>query len=103
MQVMIVTKTQIGSWMRFKRKCAAVLQLFMKRKGHIATTAKLFLTIVTRFELPSLEAAMKESDPNAFVSISDNVKILGRFTKKITNKRVSNENGCVYSFVAFEK
>ena len=44
------------------------------------------LTIVTRFELPSLEAAMKESDPNAFVSISDNVKILGRFTKKITNK-----------------
>lgn len=37
------------------------------------------LTIVTRFELPSLEAAMKESDPNAFVSISDNVKILGRF------------------------
>ena len=37
------------------------------------------LTIVTRFELPSLEATMKESDPNAFVSISDNVKILGRF------------------------
>ena len=88
MQVMIVTKTQIESWMRFKRKCAAVLQLFMKRKGRIADRQTVLLTIVTRFELPSLEAAMKESDPNAFVSISDNVKILGRFTKKITNKRI---------------
>jgi uncharacterized membrane-anchored protein YitT (DUF2179 family) len=37
------------------------------------------LTVVTRYELPSLEAAMKATDPAAFVSISDNVQILGRF------------------------
>lgn len=62
------------------------------------------LTIVTRFELPSLEAAMKESDPNAFVSISDNVKILGRFTKKITNKRIwSNERMAVSILSLFLK
>ncbi|HIY57314.1 MAG TPA: YitT family protein [Candidatus Tetragenococcus pullicola] len=37
------------------------------------------LTVVTRYEVPDLRKAMKESDPGAFVSIADNVQILGRF------------------------
>lgn len=37
------------------------------------------LTVVTRFELPALREAMRQSDPRAFVSIADNVQILGRF------------------------
>ncbi|KAF1304972.1 MULTISPECIES: YitT family protein [Enterococcus] len=37
------------------------------------------LTVVTRFELPMLRNAMKEADPKAFVSIAENVQILGRF------------------------
>ncbi|EOT48663.1 MULTISPECIES: YitT family protein [Enterococcus] len=37
------------------------------------------ITVVTRFELPSLRQAMKKADPKAFVSIADNVQILGRF------------------------
>jgi len=37
------------------------------------------LTVVTRFEMPLLRQAMKESDEKAFVSIADNVQILGRF------------------------
>lgn len=37
------------------------------------------LMVVTRFELPLLRSAMKEADPKAFVSIADNVQILGRF------------------------
>lgn len=37
------------------------------------------LTVVTRFELPLLRSAMKEADPKAFVSIAENVQILGRF------------------------
>lgn len=37
------------------------------------------LTVVTRFELPMLRSAMKEADPKAFVSIAENVQILGRF------------------------
>ena len=40
------------------------------------------LTVVTRFELPMLRSAMKEADPKAFVSIAENVQILGRFMKK---------------------
>ena len=37
------------------------------------------MTIVTRYELPLLREAMKASDPQAFVSIAENVQILGRF------------------------
>lgn len=37
------------------------------------------LTVVTRYELPMLRLAMKESDEKAFVSIAENVQILGRF------------------------
>lgn len=37
------------------------------------------LTVVTRFELPFLRQAMKEADADAFVSIAENVQILGRF------------------------
>jgi uncharacterized membrane-anchored protein YitT (DUF2179 family) len=37
------------------------------------------LTVVTRFELPILRQAMREADKKAFVSIADNVQILGRF------------------------
>ncbi|WP_281165008.1 YitT family protein [Liquorilactobacillus sicerae] len=37
------------------------------------------LTVISRYEKPELKAAMKESDPYAFVSISDNVEIMGRF------------------------
>lgn len=40
---------------------------------------KVLLTVVTRYELPFLKQVMKETDPKAFVSIADNVQILGRF------------------------
>ncbi|MHC5268881.1 YitT family protein [Enterococcus sp. LJL98] len=40
---------------------------------------KVLITIVTRYELPILKQIMKETDPRAFVSIADNVQILGRF------------------------
>lgn len=40
---------------------------------------KVLITVVTRYELPLLKQIMKETDPQAFVSIADNVQILGRF------------------------
>lgn len=40
---------------------------------------KVLITVVTRYELPMLKQIMHESDPKSFVSISDNVQILGRF------------------------
>lgn len=39
----------------------------------------ILITVITRYELPLLAKAMKESDRDAFVSIADNVTILGNF------------------------
>ncbi|MHC5229894.1 YitT family protein [Enterococcus sp. LJL99] len=80
MQVMIVTKNPEIVVDEIQKKMRRGITIIHDAEGaynHDAQTV--LLTIVTRFELPSLEAAMKKSDPSAFVSISDNVKILGRF------------------------
>ena len=80
MQVMIVTKNPDRVVDEIQKKMRRGITIIHEAEGayrHDRQTV--LLTIVTRFELPSLEAGMKESDPNAFVSISDNVKILGRF------------------------
>ncbi|HAP2989931.1 TPA: YitT family protein [Enterococcus faecalis] len=80
MQVMIVTKNPDRVVDEIQKKMRRGITIIHEAEGayrHDRQTV--LLTIVTRFELPSLEAAMKESDPNVFVSISDNVKILGRF------------------------
>lgn len=37
------------------------------------------LTVISRYEMFDLKEAMRESDPKAFVSIAENVHILGRF------------------------
>lgn len=37
------------------------------------------ITVITRYELPLLSKAMQQADPQAFVSIADNVQILGNF------------------------
>lgn len=39
----------------------------------------ILFTVISRAEMYQLERAMKESDPYAFVSITDSVKIMGRF------------------------
>jgi len=80
MQVMIVTKNPDRVVDEIQKKMRRGITIIHEAEGayrHDRQTV--LLTIVTRFEWTSLEAAMKESDPNAFVSISDNVKILGRF------------------------
>ncbi|MBO0423513.1 hypothetical protein BCR22_06400 [Enterococcus plantarum] len=80
MQVMIITKNPDDVIDGIQQKMRRGITIIHEAEGayrHDKQT--LLLTVVTRFELPALEAAMKESDPSAFVSISDNVKILGRF------------------------
>lgn len=39
----------------------------------------ILLTVISRFEQPELKKAMEESDPDAFVSIAENVQIMGHF------------------------
>ncbi|WP_321387725.1 YitT family protein [uncultured Enterococcus sp.] len=80
MQVMIITKnpeTVIDAIQKKMRRGITIIHEAEGAYNHDKQTV--LITIVTRFELPSLEAAMKKADPSAFVSISDNVKILGRF------------------------
>ncbi|MDA9471533.1 YitT family protein [Enterococcus sp. 5H] len=80
MQVMIITKNPDAVINGIQNKMRRGITIIHEAEGayrHDKQT--LLLTVVTRFELPSLEAAMKDADPSAFVSISDNVKILGRF------------------------
>ena len=80
MQVTIVT--------RFPNEVIEHIQERMRRGITIIHEAEgayrhekqtVLITVVTRYELPMLRAAMKESDPHAFVSIAENVQILGRF------------------------
>lgn len=80
MQVMIITKNPEVVIDAIQEKMRRGITIIHEAEGaynHDKQTV--LITIVTRFELPSLEAAMKKADPSAFVSISDNVKILGRF------------------------
>lgn len=80
MQVMIITKNPDAVINGIQNKMRRGITIIHEAEGayrHDKQT--LLLTVVTRFELPTLEAAMKDADPSAFVSISDNVKILGRF------------------------
>ena len=39
----------------------------------------ILITIITRDQIPILQNAMRDSDPKAFVSISENVTIMGNF------------------------
>ena len=39
----------------------------------------ILITIITRDQIPLLQMAMRDSDPKAFVSISENVTIMGNF------------------------
>ena len=80
MQVTIIT--------RFPNEVIEHIQEKMRRGITIINEAEgaykhekqtVLITVVTRYELPLLRLAMKEADPHAFVSIAENVQILGRF------------------------
>ncbi|MBP2100094.1 YitT family protein [Enterococcus rivorum] len=80
MQVMIITAHPEEVIAEIQNKMRRGITIINEAEGaYKHDKQKILITVVTRFELPALEDAMKESDPSAFVSISDNVKILGRF------------------------
>lgn len=80
MQVMIITsrpKTVIDSVQNRIRRGVTIVHNAEGAYKHDDKT--ILFTVITRYEMSELTAAMSESDPHAFVSISDTVKILGRF------------------------
>ncbi len=80
MQVTIVTRFPNEVIEHIQEKMRRGITIIHEAEGayrHEKQTV--LITVVTRYELPMLRAAMKESDPHAFVSIAENVQILGRF------------------------
>ncbi|WP_283678814.1 YitT family protein [Lentilactobacillus sp. Marseille-Q4993] len=80
MQVMIITtrpNTVIDSVQNHLRRGITIVHNAEGAYQHDAKT--ILFTVISRYEMNELEEALLESDPNAFASISDTVKILGRF------------------------
>ncbi|WP_367294899.1 YitT family protein [Levilactobacillus yonginensis] len=80
MQVMVITdrpKTVIDSIQNHLRRGITIVHGAEGAYHHDEKT--ILFTVITRYEMDELEAAMTEADPKAFVSISDTVKILGHF------------------------
>ncbi len=80
MQIMIVTKEPHLVIESIQSRLRRGITIIHDAEGAFNEEPQSILfTVMTRYELPMLVAAMKESDPKAFVSISDNVQILGHF------------------------
>lgn len=80
MQVMIVTKCPDRVIEGIQDQMRRGITIINEAEGAYKHDKQTVLfTVVTRFELPMLETIMRETDPQAFVSISENVRILGRF------------------------
>ncbi|MCY9806781.1 YitT family protein [Lentilactobacillus senioris] len=80
MQVMIITdrpNTVIDSVQNHMRRGITIVNDVEGAYRHESKT--ILFTVISAFEMSELEAALEESDPNAFASVSDTVKILGRF------------------------
>lgn len=80
MQVMIVTKCPERVINAIQDQMRRGITIINEAEGAYKHDKQTVLfTVVTRFELPLLESIMRENDPEAFVSISENVRIMGRF------------------------
>lgn len=80
MQVMIVTNrpnTVIDSVQNHLRRGITIVH--NAEGAYLHDSKTILFTIISRYEMAELEEALLESDPKAFASISDTVKILGHF------------------------
>ncbi|AEV95227.1 YitT family protein [Pediococcus claussenii] len=80
MQVLIITdrpKSVIDSVQNNIRRGITILHGAEGAYNHNEKT--ILFTVISRYEMSELENAMKVADPNAFVSITDTIKILGHF------------------------
>lgn len=80
MQVMIITKrprTVTDSIQNHLHRGITIVHGVEGAYHHDEQT--ILFTVITRYEMDALESAMNDADRNAFVSISDTVKVLGNF------------------------
>ncbi|KRN02601.1 hypothetical protein FD13_GL001825 [Levilactobacillus senmaizukei DSM 21775 = NBRC 103853] len=82
LQVMIITdrpKTVIDCIQNHLQRGITIVHDVEGAYHHDEKT--ILFTIITRYEMEGLETAMEEGDPDAFVSISPTIKVLGHFTE----------------------
>lgn len=80
MQVMIITSKADAVIQGFHKNLRRGVTIINEAEGAFRHDhKKVLITVVTRYELPILKQIMRDTDPKSFVSISDNVQILGRF------------------------
>jgi len=82
MQVMIVTKNPelvTEKLLEHGRHGITVLKNVEGAYSHDAQTV--LLTVITMYEYQSFKSLMEKYDPMAFVSISENVRVLGKFAE----------------------
>jgi len=80
MQVMIVTKNPDSVTNCIQKELARGVTIINNAQGgykHEQQTV--LITVITRYEVQAFKRLMQFSDPDAFVSIADNVKIIGNF------------------------
>lgn len=80
MQVMIITRRPEAVMTALQGRLRRGITIVNEAQGAYTKEKETMLfTVVTRYEMPLLRQAMHESDNEAFVSIAENVQILGNF------------------------
>lgn len=80
MEIMIITTKPDAVIEQVQRRIRRGITILNNAEGafnHEKQT--ILITIITRDQIPLLQMAMRDSDPKAFVSISENVTIMGNF------------------------
>ncbi|MBO0442562.1 uncharacterized membrane-anchored protein YitT (DUF2179 family) [Vagococcus fluvialis] len=80
MEIMIITTKPDAVIEQVQRRIRRGITILNNAEGAFSHEKQtVLITIITRDQIPLLQIAMRDSDPKAFVSISDNVKIMGNF------------------------
>lgn len=80
MQVMIVTKrSDEVKQVIYEKLHRGVTIMHGAEGGYTHERVTILITVITGFEYPEFREIMKQADPNAFITMAQNVKILGNF------------------------
>ncbi len=80
MQIMIVTTKPEAVISEVQKRIRRGITILNNAEGAFNHNAQtILITIITRDQIPVLQNAMRDSDPKAFVSISENITIMGNF------------------------
>lgn len=80
MQIMIVTTKPDEVICEVQKRIRRGITIVNNAEGAFNHNEQtILITIITRDQIPVLQIAMRNSDPSAFVSISENVTIMGNF------------------------